>query len=256
MSFIFWKGISDQTSEPRRMQEDVQAWQKLAPEYLPLKTCSTASSIALLSVLKGRFLCEEREAKSHQSFCWLVSDHIYDSVPTDQSPKETHEGLSVFRALNSALSCPGLVGVILCSPRYNTCCPASPHLKTSEESRRTSATPKGCRVGLGSGTAVEIHLLVASAGTSWVSCCSSPSWPSLFQSLPKNCYVPVDHCAKQRGLIFGSAIPFSLFCTGRRKRSQVLQIFLPFSSTSLQLAINYSKAWISPETLKPTPHMP
>lgn len=133
--------------------------------------------------------------------------------------------------------------VLLHFPRYNSGCSAPPHHpKTSEESGRTSATPKGFRVGLGSMLPAETHLLGASAGTSWVSCCSSPSWPSLLRSLPRNCYVPVDHCAKQRDLIFGSAIPFSLFYTEGRKRSQVVQIFLLFLS---QLEINYSKAWIS-----------
>lgn len=96
-------------------------------------------------------------------------------------------------------------------------------------------------VGPGSRTAAEMHLLGASVGTSWVSCCSSPSWPSLFRSLPKNCYVPVGRCAKQRDLIFGSAVPFSLFYTRGRKRSQVVQVFLLFL---LQSEINYSKVWI------------
>lgn len=139
--------------------------------------------------------------------------------------------------------CPGLVGVLLCFPRYSSGCSVPPrHPKTWQESGRTSATPKGFRVGLGGRIAAEVHLLGASAGTSWVSCCSSPSWPSLFQSLPRNCYVPGGHCAKQRDLIFGSAIPFSLFYTRGRKRSQFVQIFLLFLSQS---EINYSKAWIS-----------
>lgn len=34
----------------------------------------------------------EREAKSCQSFCWSVSDHINEGVPTDQSPNKTQEG--------------------------------------------------------------------------------------------------------------------------------------------------------------------
>lgn len=96
-------------------------------------------------------------------------------------------------------------------------------------------------VGPGSRIAAEMHLLGASVGTSWVSCCSSPSWPSLFRSLPKNCYVPGGRCAKQRDLIFGSAVPFSLFYTRGRKRSQVVQVFLLFL---LQSEINYSKVWI------------
>lgn len=118
--------------------------------------------------------------------------------------------------------------------------------------RKEFCQPQGFRAGLGSRTAAGTHLPGVSEGTSWVSCCSSPSWPSLFQSLPKNCYVPMDHCAKQRDLTFGSAIPFSLFYTRGRKRSQVVQIFLMFLS---QTEIHYSKARISSETLKPTPHL-
>lgn len=145
----------------------------------------------------------------------------------------------MFRAPNTAITYPAFVGVLLHFPRYNSGCSAPPHHpKTSEESGRTSAIPKGFRIEPGSRTAAETYLLWASAGTSWVSCCSSPSWPSLLQSLPRNCYVPVDRCAKQRDLIFGSAIPFSLFYTRGRKRSQVVQIFLLFLS---QLEINYSK---------------
>lgn len=96
--------------------------------------------------------------------------------------------------------------------------------------RKDFCHPQGFTIGLESRTAAETHLPGALGGTSWVSCCSSPSWPNLLQSLPKNCYVPMDHCAKQRDLIFGSAIPFSLFYTRGRKRSQVVQVFLLFLS--------------------------
>jgi len=86
---------------------------------------------------------------------------LYRSV-TKSDPRRP-----VFRALNTPLMCPGLVGGLLCFPRHNSGCSAPPHHpKTSEESGRTSATPTGCRVGLGSGIAAETHLLGASVGTS------------------------------------------------------------------------------------------
>lgn len=171
---------------------------------------------------------------------WLVSGCIYESVPTDQSPKQTWEGHCSQHW--AALRCPGVV------PSCSSHCPVPPK-DLKESGRTTDCHPQGFRAGLESRTAVR-HSPGASVGTSWVSCCSSPSWPSLFQSLPKNCYVPVDHCAKQRDLTFGSATPFSLFYTRGRKTSQVAQIFLLFLS---QTEINYSKAWISSETLKLTP---
>lgn len=93
MSFIIWKGISNQTSEPRSMQEALQASQKVAPEYLPLKACSAATPSTLLFLRDGLYMSTEREAKSCQSFFWLVSDHIYESVSTDQSPNKTWESL-------------------------------------------------------------------------------------------------------------------------------------------------------------------
>lgn len=113
-----------------------------------------------------------------------------------------------------------------------------------KQPRRISATPKGFGVGLGNRIAVEMHLPGASVDTSWVFGCSSPSWPSLIQSLPRNYYVPVGHCAKQRDLIFGSAIPFSLFYTRGRKRNQVAHSFLSnfshnwkYTTQKLELAL-------------------
>lgn len=73
----------------------------------------------------------------------------------------------MLRAPNTALPCPRAVGVLMHFSRYNSGCSAPPHHpKTSEESGRASATPKGFRVGLGGRIVAETHLLGASAGTS------------------------------------------------------------------------------------------
>lgn len=49
-AFILWKGILGQTSEHRSRQEAVPVLQKVAPEYLPVKACLTASPGMLVSV--------------------------------------------------------------------------------------------------------------------------------------------------------------------------------------------------------------
>lgn len=174
---------------------------------------------------------------------WLVSGFIYLWKCLYRSATKTDLRRPLFQTLNCTEVSRGWSLV-----QFRLSCST----KDLRGVRKDFCQPQGFRAGTESRTAAGTHLPGASEGTSWVSCCSSPSWPSLFQSLPKNCYVPVDRCAKQRDLTFGSAKPFSLFYTRGRKRSQVVEILLLFLS---QTEINYSKAWISSETLKPTPHM-
>lgn len=205
---------------------------------------SAASPSTLLSVCEGWSSCEWREWQSHVRAA-VISVRLHLWKCPYWSVTKTDPRRPLFQALNCTKVSSG------CSPvQLRLFCSTKP--KDLKGVRKDFCHPQGFRAELESRTAAETHLPGASAGTSWVSCCSSPSWPSLFQSLPKNCYVPMDHCAKQRDLIFGSAIPFSLFYTRGRKRSHVVQIFLLFLS---QTEINYSKASISSETLKPTPHM-
>lgn len=71
----------------------------------------------------------------------------------------------MFRALNAALTCPGLAGVLLHFPRYNSGCSAPPHHpKTSEEPGGTSAMPKGSWLGQEAG----LQLRCTYSGLQWV----------------------------------------------------------------------------------------